>query len=218
MSDPISRQLVAYVDATTQTIEHPGRGAPDTEHHEETVMLDPRPTTRPGWPVRRKVVLATAAAFVLAAIGALAVLTRDSDEVPAGRSVSFELQAGEDTRTMSSTMGWAFADRPPAEIASPGPTLEVQAGDTVTVTVTNVHGWSQDPEWEFYESVAQSFRVIPPGDVGTVLWEADTGLIEPGETGSVTFTPTEPGEYRYVSTGLISGVDMFGRFVVTEAP
>lgn len=161
-----------------------------------------------------------AALLVVALVGGLIAITRSGSDTAVtdggATAVEFGLVGGEDVRDLSGLMGFGFADEPLAEISSPGPTLEVVVGDEVTITFTNEHGWSQDPDSEFFESVAQSFRVVTPGQVGDVKFGADTGLVEPGETMSITFTPDEVGEFRYVSTGLISD-GMFGRFIVVDA-
>ncbi|MBT8241761.1 MAG: cupredoxin domain-containing protein, partial [Acidimicrobiia bacterium] len=96
--------------------------------------------------------------------------------------------------------------------------IEVRLGDEVTINFTNRHGWSQDPDDEFYTSFDQSFRIYETGgSVGDVLWGADTGLVAPGETASVTFTPDRVGEYRYTSVGLVRS-GMWGAFVVLDNP
>ncbi len=160
--------------------------------------------------------LAAAAALVLVVGAAVVAIQRvgDGDDAagPALPSRLVELVGGEVTRDLSGGNGWALADEPLSELRTPGPRIEVPVGTTVTVTFTNRQGWSGNLEGG---AASQSFRVIVPGEVATVLWEADTGQVAPGETGSTTFTPDTVGEYRYISTGANSS-GMFGLFVVTD--
>lgn len=213
----VARQLVAYVDATTNPTVHP-----EATTHAEIIMLDTRTDRHQGreesprrWRTLRWPAVA-AAVLITALIGSLFAIVQSGDDTATTDTAEFGLVGGEAAGDLSGLMGWGFADEPLTEISSPGPTLEVEVGEEVTVTFTNEHGWSQDPGDQFFESVDQSFRVITPGQIGDVKFGADTGLVAPGETVSISFTPDEVGEFRYVSTGFISN-GMFGRFIVVES-
>lgn len=212
----LARQLVAYVDATTTPTVHP-----ENTTDAEIIMLDTRDTddlddsTSSTTSLARRWLAVAAGLLAIALIGGLVAITQSGDDAATNNTVEFELVGGEDVNDLSAMMGWGFADEPLADINSPGPTIDVMLGDEVTVTFTNRHGWSQDPDDPFFESVDQSFRVVTPGQVGDVKFGADTGLVAPGESATITFTADEVGEFRYLSTGLISD-GMFGRFVVTD--
>ncbi|MGQ0796478.1 MAG: plastocyanin/azurin family copper-binding protein [Methanobacteriota archaeon] len=115
----------------------------------------------------------------------------------ASASVSFTLKAIQ--------AGWNLG-----EPGGANPTLTVNAGDTVTVTiewVDSVHNWA----------------LYPPGttDAGVSLGSPNalerTNLVSgPGETSSVTFTITQPGTYEYFCE--IHPVSMHGQLVVSGTP
>jgi plastocyanin len=141
---------------------------------------------------------------------------RGSSTPVAATSVS--LVGGEVTSNFDDEMGWAFANENLNRMRSPGPLLEVVVGTEVTLTFTNRGGWSQDADGFRDRAIPHSFRVVPSVPSPETMWGADTGLIEPDASATITFTPTEVGDYRYVSDGLgAAGQGMFGRFVVVEA-
>jgi nitrite reductase (NO-forming) len=75
-------------------------------------------------------------------------------------------------------------------LTSPGPTLELNVGDIVTVTVTNVG------------SVPHAWALTTSNIDGTVLFGAAIGSssnpLQPGQTGSDTFTVTQAGNFYYI--------------------
>jgi len=95
-------------------------------------------------------------------------------------------------------------------ITSPGPTLNLVEGTTYNMTVYNVSTMSMDHSWEIVSSKAAST---------SPLWGAGIGVstyISPGSSGSVTFTPTQTGNFYYVCTfpGHIA-LGMYGKVVVS---
>ena len=190
----IARQLVAYVDATTDPTVHP-----ENTTDAEIIMLDTRTDRNPDreetarrrtwrWPA------VAAALLAVALIGSLVVIARSGDDTATTDAVEFGLVGGEAASDLSGLMGWGFADEPLTEISSPGPTLEVEVGEEVTVTFTNEHGWSQDPEDAFFESVDQSFRVVTPGQIGDVKFGAE-GVVLKSTAGDHRWA-VSPAEYE----------------------
>lgn len=74
-------------------------------------------------------------------------------------------------------------------ITSPGPTLQLNVGQTYTMTVYNVGG-------------SHSWEIVPTKAVGTPLFGAEIGIIQSGQSSSVTFTPDQTGNFFYVCTVL----------------
>ncbi len=107
-------------------------------------------------------------------------------------------------------------------ITSPGPTIRVRKGETVTITFENVHFW--DDGTPFHEP--HNFTIVADKDVGLPrmepLWGAHVGgfddpNLKPGERGSVTFTAEAAGSFFYVCAFSDHiAVGMWGRFVVEE--
>ena len=78
-----------------------------------------------------------------------------------------------------------------ATITAPGPSLSVNVGDEVTLTLTNEHPFA----------LQHNFAVVADiDDLLGVLWESKTVAINIGESTSVTFTPDEAGSYFYICT------------------
>lgn len=116
-------------------------------------------------------------------------------------------------------MGFAL---PGEVVTDQGPTLTVKAGESVTVTLENLQGQYGGP------SDSHDFAVVPAGlDLGTMaatrsladeaLWGSHMPKLFAGETGEITFTPTQSGTYQYVCT--IPGhpdFGMAGDFVVEQ--
>lgn len=88
-------------------------------------------------------------------------------------------------------------------ITSPGPTLQLNVGETYTMTIYNVGGF-------------HSWEIVPTQAIGTPLFGAEIGIFESVQSMSVTFTPDQTGDYYYVCTvfGHI-GLDMWGKVVVS---
>lgn len=111
-------------------------------------------------------------------------------------------------------LGYAFAGE---EVTGGGPTLTVQNGEEVTLTLENNHGLD-----------SHNLAVVPQlDDIPTlaalggleeeVLWGAAIDNLSEGERGSVTFTPDRPGRYYYVCT--LPGhaaAGMMGELVVAD--
>ena len=96
-----------------------------------------------------------------------------------------------------------------SSISSPGPTLTLVEGTTYTMTVYNVSHMSMLHSWEITTSEAAS---------NSPLWGAGidlTNYIPVGGSGSVTFTPTQTGNFYYVCSfpGHIA-LGMWGKVVV----
>ncbi len=91
-------------------------------------------------------------------------------------------------------------------ITAPGPSLTVNVGDEVTLTLTNEHPFA----------VQHSFAVVADkDDLLGELWESKTVAINIGESTSVTFTPDEAGSYFYICTiGEHRNSGMWGEFIV----
>lgn len=91
-------------------------------------------------------------------------------------------------------------------ITAPGPSLTVNVGDEVTLTLTNEHPFAQQ----------HNFAVVADkDDFGEPLWESKTVAINTGESTSVTFTPDEAGSYFYICTiGEHRFTGMWGEFIV----
>ena len=167
---------------------------------------------RGGWRGWR--IAAAAFAVVLIAGVAAAIFGFTGTSTPPA-TASFGLIGGEDVNDLDGNFGWTFEGEDLITINSPGPTLEVEVGTEVTLTFTNQSGWSDtSPQ----DAIPQSFRIVPMIPSSDTLFDADTGLVDVGESATITFVADEVGEFRYVSDGLgMAANGMFGRFVVTEA-
>lgn len=128
------------------------------------------------------------------------------------------LVASESEDDPSGTIGFAHAGE---DVTGGSPTLTVRAGEPVTVTVENLHG-RYSPTTDSHD-----FAVVPADleDIRTLaatqqladeaLWQSALPKLFGGETGEVTFTPSEPGTYVYLCT-LPGHADagMMGVFIV----
>jgi hypothetical protein len=74
-------------------------------------------------------------------------------------------------------------------ITSPGPTLLLNVGETYNMTIYNVGG-------------SHSWEIVATKAVGTPLFGAEIGVIQSGQSSSVTFTPDQTGNFYYVCTVL----------------
>jgi uncharacterized cupredoxin-like copper-binding protein len=93
------------------------------------------------------------------------------------------------------------------EISSPGPTIRVSAGETLTLVLRNVSE----------EFLPHDFTVVGEKDESAEpLWGAQTLTIDPDEADLITFTPDAPGTYFYICSisGHMGGHGMWGRFDV----
>lgn len=106
------------------------------------------------------------------------------------------------------------------EITSPGPTIIVRKGDTVTINFENAHVKEDGSPF----GVEHNFTIVLDKDINWMnmepLWDAHVGgsgdpNIANGVNGSVTFVAEEAGNYYYVCA-LIDHIErgMWGKFIV----
>ncbi len=102
---------------------------------------------------------------------------------PTGSSNTMTIYGGE---ISSSQYGFGMSS---SGLTSPGPTLTFKVGQSYTVTFTNsgtmIHGW----------------EITTDKAAGTAVFGAGIGVsnyLSPGQSGSVTFTPNQAGNYYYV--------------------
>lgn len=108
---------------------------------------------------------------------------------------------------------------------SPGPTITVRKGETVTITFKN-EALYEDGR---IDSNRHNFLIVADKDANSSamvpLWGAEVGGntnydedIKTGESASVTFVPDEVGEFYYIcnSVGHFT-FGMWGRLIVLEA-
>jgi nitrite reductase (NO-forming) len=93
------------------------------------------------------------------------------------------------------------------EVTSPGPTLRLQAGKEVTITVENRSSFAHD-----FRLVAEKTSDAEP------LWDAATAYLRVGKRGSLAFTPDRAGEFFYICAlrGHLTLHGMWGQVVVEE--
>jgi plastocyanin len=108
-------------------------------------------------------------------------------------------------------------------ITSPGPTIKMRKGDTVTITFENAYYLEDGTP---VDEASHNFAIVADKEVNWMrmepLWGAHVGgfgdpnLIV-GERGSVTFTAEDTGSFFYVSAN-VGHVEhgMWGRFIVEE--
>ncbi len=101
---------------------------------------------------------------------------------PTGSPVSVTIYAGS-----TSGGGLGFGNSA-SSITSPGPTLTFKVGDRVTLTLSNTSP-SLSHNWAMVDAQSASANVVFGAQVSTVSG---------GGTGSVTFTPTQAGNYYYI--------------------
>ena len=145
----------------------------------------------------RKIFLALALIFVVGLfVGSTIVHAQTSHTLYAGSVTSG-----------SGTYGFGLSS---TDITSPGPTLTLKEGTPCTITVNNV------------ANMPHSFEIVTSKAVSTSpLWSSGidlTNYIPPGGSGSVTFTPTQTGDFYYVCTvpGHIA-LGMWGNVKVTSS-
>ena len=108
------------------------------------------------------------------------------------------------------------------EITSPGPTIKVRRGETVTITFDNEVYLEDGRPF----GAPHNFTVVADKDVPWTqmepLWGAHVGgsgdpNLKEGERGSVTFTAETAGSFFYVCA-LLDHIEhgMWGRFIVEE--
>jgi len=143
--------------------------------------------------------------FAAALILAVGLLLASAVPVKAtGTVIQKTLYAGEVSAT-----AYGFGNTA-TSITSPGPTLNLVEGTTYNMTVYNV-SHNMDHSWEI--TTSETVSTSP-------LWGAGIDIsayILPGGSGSVTFTPTQTGNFYYVCTfpGHIA-LGMYGKVVVSS--
>jgi len=147
-----------------------------------------------------------ALAFIFSVALTIALMSAFTLPVKAQTGTPLTLYAGE---VSSSAYGFGLTA---SSITSPGPTLTLTEGTTYTMTVYNVSHMGMLHSWEISptEAVATSAE-----------WGASIDLanyIPVGGSGSVTFTPTQTGNFYYVCTfpGHIA-LGMWGKIVVKSS-
>ena len=114
----------------------------------------------------------------------------------AAASPTFNLCAKAGTVTPDGAPGaipiWGFAVRPVGGCAAatagiPAPPLDVGAGDNVTLSIEN--------------SLDEALHISIPGITIDAGATPNTRTINPGDTGTVSFTASSPGTYLYESDG-----------------
>ena len=137
-------------------------------------------------------------------IGLLSTLTATTTKAQTS-GTSITLYAGSVT-SGSGTYGYGLSA---SDITSPGPPLNLVEGTTYTITVNDVG------------NMPHSFEIVSTKAIGTPLFNSGidiTNFIPAGGSGSVTFTPTQTGNFYYVCTvpAHIS-LGMWGNVVVSAA-
>jgi len=100
------------------------------------------------------------------------------------------------------------------EISSPGPTITVPAGESLTPVLRNVS--DENIPHDFVVVGVRDRTASEPLASTDPLWGSQTLTIDPGESTLVAFTPEAPGKYFYLCSLFthMSGHGMWGRFVV----
>ncbi len=149
---------------------------------------------------KRLLVFALASIISCLFFGALATTDAQNSEV------SITLYAG-DVSIYPGAMGYGNNS---VIITSPGPTLNLQVGVTYNLTVVNVGDVAHS--WEIAPTKAVTDAPLFGAGIAT------DNYIQPGQSASVTFTPTQEGNFYYVCTvpGHING-GMWGNVVVSTA-
>lgn len=135
--------------------------------------------------------------IVIVVVGVVFVLMN-----PAAKGTPFTLYAGE-----VNTAAYGFGNSASTITSNPGPTITLKQGTTYTMTVNNVG--TMPHAWEISSQKA----------TGSMLFGAQiasTSYIQPGASGSVTFTPNQAGNFYYICPvpGHIA-LGMWGNVVVT---
>lgn len=131
--------------------------------------------------------VAIAAVIIVVAVGGYYywMSTQSQTTPPPPGTVSITIYGGE---VSASNYGWGMTS---SKLTSPGPTLNMTVGTTYKLTFNNVgqfpHAWV----------------IKAANSVGaTTMWNAAIASagspISPGQSGSVTFTPTQAGTYYYL--------------------
>ncbi len=124
-----------------------------------------------------------AAAIVVIAIIIIGVVYYETTLTPpAGSGTPLTLYEGE----ISSTE-YGFGNSATTLTSNPGPTINLTAGQTYTMTVHNVG--SMQHNWAIVDAKSST---------ANVLWSASTPFTNAGSSGQVTFTAGSAGSYFYI--------------------
>jgi uncharacterized cupredoxin-like copper-binding protein len=143
---------------------------------------------------------AVAIVVIIIVVGAIAYALSSSATNPSPTPTPSSTPTASPTPTPSSTPtatpltlyvgSYGFGDSAD-NIISPGPTLHLSVGQTYTMTVHNV------------ASIPHSWEIVAAKAVGTPMFGAGidvSNYIPAGQSGSVTFTPDQSGNFYYVCT------------------
>jgi len=143
--------------------------------------------------------------IIIVAAGVLAyVYTRPPSTSSSSKGIPITLYAGE---VSSSEYGFGNSS---SSITSPGPSLTLKVGDNYTVTLHNVgtmgHNWALVTQKNSSAPLAFANAQIASGG----------SPVQPGNTGSITFTATQAGTYYYIcQVDAHVTLGMWGRVTVT---
>jgi FtsP/CotA-like multicopper oxidase with cupredoxin domain len=130
-----------------------------------------------------------------------------------GNSFNFTAKTGHIiTPDAASMMIWGYADNSTGQVQIPGPTLIVNQGDTITVTLQNTLP-------EAVSIVFPGQQVVASGGVPGVLTNEVPGNDAVTQV-TYTFTVTEPGTYTYYSgshSDLQVEMGLYGALIVRPA-
>lgn len=131
-----------------------------------------------------------------------------------GTSFNFTAKTGHIiTPDAASMMIWGYADDSTGQVQIPGPTLIVNQGDTITVTLNNT----------LPEPVSLVFpgqQVVATGGAAGLLTQEVPGNDNGANPVTYTFTVTEPGTYTYYSgshSDLQVEMGLYGALIVRPA-
>jgi FtsP/CotA-like multicopper oxidase with cupredoxin domain len=159
--------------------------------------------------IRGQVAVLVALLLLVPASGALAQI-----DGLTGTTFNFTAKTGNIiTPDAASMMIWGYADNSTGQVQIPGPTLIVNQGDSITVTLDN----------ELPEPVSIVFpgqQVNASGGQAGVLTQEVPGNDDGSGTVTYTFTATEPGTYTYYSgshADLQVEMGLYGAIIVRPA-
>ncbi|MCW3994826.1 MAG: plastocyanin/azurin family copper-binding protein [Candidatus Bathyarchaeota archaeon] len=140
--------------------------------------------------------------IIIIVVGVYVALTYKPSSTPSAGAIQVTLYAGE---VSSTTYGFGNTS---TSITSPGPTLTFKQGQEYTVTVHN--DGALPHSWEINTQNSTSGQVLFNSEINPGTY------ISPGQSGSVTFTPTQTGNFYYICP--VPGhaeLGMWGNVVVT---
>jgi len=139
----------------------------------------PKKTTRTGWYIAAVIII-----IAIIAVGVILYEQHVGPSTPASTPIAMTIYAGE---VNSTTYGFGNST---SSLTSPGPALTFKEGQPYSMTVYNVgtmlHSWALS---------------TTPNLSGQILFNSEINpgtYISPGQSASVTFTPTETGSFYYI--------------------